>query len=156
MRIGGGLGVFKKLAAPKTDSKVNNNPFASNPFGLAFKGKLQGSDLFEKTTASDGVKNTILNRGKMAVSAAVSSLTQIKNTFREKMGPIIVFAQQTSEKIAKIADTVSNFKASDLKLSNLIRDEKYPNISKQAKKILQKHPEVSDLEGLWHASVAHA
>ena len=154
MKIGGSLGIFKKIGASKSENKVSNNPMATNPFGLSFKGKLQGSDLFTKSTNSDVAKHTILQRGKMAVSAAVSSLTQIKNTFTEKLGPVIVFAQETGHKISQIADKVSSFKASDLKISNLIKEDPYPRLSKQARKLVTKEPE--ELESMWQAAMARA
>ena len=153
MKISGGLGIFKKLSAPKSDNKVSNNPFSSNPFGLSFKGKIKGGDLFQKTVQhSDLQKNSILQKGKMAVSAAVGTLTHIKDTFKEKvMGPIIVFAKKTSEKVAKISDKVSNFKASDLRISNLIKPDPYPGLSSQAKKLVTL--EVDTLADMWLARV---
>lgn len=165
MRISGGLGVFKKIAASKTDKKIGNNPFASNPFGLSFKGKLQGSDLFESQKSGIkeralAFKGRIADKGRLVASATVGALTHIQSAFKARMdatfGPIIVFAQKTSEQISKITDTVSNFKASDLKISNLIREEKHPNLSKTAKRLLQRMPEVDDLAALWESKLAQA
>ncbi len=161
MKIGGSLGIFKKNAAPKSDNKVSNNPFSTNPFGLSFKGKNLEGDLFQKTESVGKFKATILEKGKMAVSAAVGSLTHIKNTFKEKadkaFGPIIVFAKKTSEKVSQIADSVNNFKASDLKISNLIKPDPYPNMSKQSRKLLDKYKDnVEGLGALLEASIAHA
>ena len=154
MRISGGLGIFKKAAASKTENKVSNNPMATNPFGLSFKGKVQNSDLFIKSGPTGNWKNTILKKGKMAVSAAVGSLVQIKNTFAQKIEPVLTLAKETGLKISQIADKVSSFKASDLKISNLVKPDPYPKLSKQARKLVTK--DISELETMWHASVAHA
>lgn len=155
MRISGGLGIFKKNAASKTDSNVSKNPFSTNPFGLSFKGKIHGGDLFEKATApSDLQKTSILEKGKMAVSAAVGSLTHIKDTFKEKvMGPIIVFAKKTSEKVTQIADTVSNFKPSELRISKLFKPDPspYSKLSPIAQMLVPL--EVEALRDMWLARI---
>jgi hypothetical protein len=151
MKINGGLGLFKKVTSSKAE-QANNNPFTSNPFGISFKGKTHSSDLF--VSSSPVAKHSVLEKGKMVVSAAVASLTEIKSTFKAKIKPVIDFAKQTGEKISKVATIVSNFKASDLKISNLIKEDPYPKLSKQAKKLVTKP--VDELETMWHASVAHA
>lgn len=153
MKIGGSLGIFKKIA-PKTDNKVSNNSFSTNPFGLSFKGKIQGGDLFQKAgQSSDALKNNISEKGKMVVSAVVGSLTHIQDTFKQTVdkafGPIIVFAQKTGEKIANITEKVSNFKASDLRISNLIKPDPYSDMSRTARKLVDLP--VSKLEDMWLA-----
>lgn len=163
MRIGGGLGIFKKIAATKTENTVSNNSFSTNPFGLSFKGKIHSGDLFQKAgQSSDALKNSISEKGKMVVSAVVGSLTHIQDTFKQTIdkafGPIIVFAKKTGTKIANITEKVSNFKASDLRISNLIKPDLYPkNISGTTKQLHEKYKNnVDGLEALWQSHLAQA
>ncbi|MDD3419974.1 MAG: hypothetical protein PHE78_05170 [Candidatus Gastranaerophilales bacterium] len=149
MKINGRLGLIKKITSQNTQqTQANSTPFTSNPFGISFKGKTHNGDLFVKSKA-DVLKQSIAQKGKMAASAVIGSLVEIKNTFKAKIQPVIDFAKQTKAQISKIADTVSNFKASDLKISNLIKDDPYPTLSKQAKKLVIKP--VDELESMWLA-----
>ena len=152
MRINGGLSLFKKITVSKENKKVSNSN-STNPFGLSFKGKAQTGDLFVKSP--DNFKNSIKDKGKMVVSAVVGSLVEIKNTFAQKFEPIITFAKETGQKISQIADKIGSFDASSLKISNLVKSNPYPGISKEAKKLISISPDdAAPLEAMWHAHLA--
>jgi hypothetical protein len=128
MKIGGGLGIIKRIAG---------NTFSSNPFGISFKGKVQTSDLFVKST-SEGTKSTILEKGKMAVSAAVASLVEIKNTLAQKFEPVITFAKQTAEHITNLANKIGDFKVESISLTAFKKEVKTPPLSRAAQKLVTK------------------
>lgn len=149
MKINGGLGIIKRITASKNDKKITNNTFSSNPFGIAFKGKIQTSDLFVKSS-SEGTKTTILQKGKMAVSAAVASLVEIKNTWAQKLEPVITFAKQTAEHITNLANKINDFKVENISLKAFKKETKTPNISRAAQKLLNEHKDdVHGLAALW-------
>lgn len=144
MKIGGGLGIIKKITSSKNEKKIASNPFSSNPFGISFKGKVQTSDLF---VSSEVKKTSILEKGKMAVSAAVASLTEIKNAWKEKIKPVLTFAKQTAEHITNLANKISDFKVENISLAAFKKETKAPPISRGAQKLVIKP--VSELEILW-------
>lgn len=149
MKINGGLGIIKRITASKNDKKIAKNTFASNPFGISFKGKIQTSDLFVKSS-SEGTKNTIIKKGKMAVSAAVASLVEIKNTLVQKFEPVITFAKQTADHITNLANKISDFKVENISLTAFKKETKAPTISRGAQKLLKQYKDdVNGLATLW-------
>ncbi len=152
MKISGGLGLIKRIVSSKNEKKIENNPFSSNPFGISFKGKVQTSDLFVNS-ASEGTRNTIVQKGKMAVSAAVASLVEIKNTLAQKFEPVITFAKQTAEHITNLANKINDFKVENISLTAFKKETAAPTLSRGAQKLITKP--VSELEILWK-SVATA
>lgn len=151
MKIGLGPSIFKRNTSSK-EQKVSNNPFSSNPFGLSFKGKIQGGDLFIKS--SEGLKINIVQKGKLAVSAAVASLVEIKNTFTQKFEPVVNFARQTKAQISKIADTINNFELDKFKISALIKENPHLGISREARELVSKP--VDELEKMWQEAAVIA
>lgn len=149
MKIGGGLGIIKKIVSSKNEKKIAHNTFSSNPFGISFKGKVQTSDLFTHSS-SEGTKTTIIQKGKMAVSAAVSSLVEIKNTLAQKFEPVVTFAKQTAEHITNLANKIGDFKVENVSLA-FKKETPAPTLSRGAQKLVTKP--VSELEILWKAAV---
>lgn len=152
IKISGTPAIFRKKVS-SNEKKVSNNPFLSNPFGLSFKGKVQSGDLFVKSS-SEGLKTSIMQKGKLAVSAAVASLVEIKNTFTQKLEPIVNFSKQTKAQIAKIADKVSNFELERFKISAFVKDAPHPKISKEARQLVTKP--VTELATMWETAVGIA
>lgn len=155
LKISNRLGVKKQSKASgnkkatETNSPFANNPFSSNPFGISFKGKVLSGDLFTKSSLSEK-SNTILAKSKLAVSAAVASLTEIKNTLAQKFEPVITFAKQTAEHITNLANKIGDFKVENISLTAAFKkDSKSPQISRGAQRLLNKP--VSELENLWKA-----
>ena len=150
MKISGGLGIFNKIKTSKNEQGIANNPFKSNPFGISFKRKVLTSDLFVKS--QEGTKNTIVQKGKMAASAVIASLVEIKNTLAQKFEPVINFAKQTAEHITNLTNKISDFKVENISLTAFRKETTPPPISRRAQKLLNEYKDnVNGLGTLWES-----
>lgn len=148
IRLDGGLNIIKRIAPSKGNNKVSENPFASNPFGISFKGKILKADIFE-ATAKPSIKETISQRGKMAASAIVGSLTDLKSAATQRLEqtfkPVVDFGRQVKAHANEIIDRVNKFDLTQFKVPNLNK-EKAPNLNIEVEKLKQKP--VTELEDM--------
>ena len=151
LKISGKLGIKKQLKASKNEKIIENgNPFSSNPFGISFKGKVLTGDLFTKSSLAER-STTILEKSKLAVSAAVASLVEIKNTWAQKLEPVINFVKQTNQHITTLAEKINAFKVENISLTTAFKKDKAPQLSRGAQKLVTKP--VSELIDLWEEAI---
>ncbi len=146
--ISSGLGIFRK-AAP-TQQQNENASFASNPFGISFKGKALSMDAFVSSTAENKLsfRESIQQRGKLFASAVVTNMTNFQNSMRQRFEPIISFGRKTRESISNIWQKMNSYELSMPALP-------FMNSDKAEVNRLMKLP-VSELEGKLNEAIASA
>lgn len=131
IRLEGGLGLIKRLAPSKVNNKAEN-PFASNPFGISFKGKILQADMFEQSV-KPSVKENILQKGKMVASAVVGSLTEFKSAATQKFEPVIEFGRKIKAHTSELINTIHKFDLTQFKVPTISKTK-----SEQASKEIEK------------------
>lgn len=140
LNINAGLGLIKRIAPSRENKLETSNPFASNPFGLSFKGKVLKADIFEPT-AKTGVKENIIQKGKIAASAVVGSLVDFKSAAAGKFKPVIDFGRKIKAHANEIADKINKFDLTQFRIPSLTKATEETSISKEVRVLMEKPKE---------------
>ena len=107
--ISSSLSIFKRATAVKTENSASS--FASNPFGISFKGKALSMDAFVSSTKEQtpSFKENIQQKGKLFASAVVTNMTNFKNSFTEKLQPVINFGKKAKENISNLWNKMNSY-----------------------------------------------
>lgn len=159
MKISGGLGIFKrnKTSENEQKEKIESNRFSSNPFGMTFKGVQLHGDVFQASSPSQGLQSRILKQGKMAVSAAMATLVEIKNIWARKLEPVISALKSINERTAHLTERLSKL-TPQIIVESLRQPAKVRNrgISRAAHRVLSKYGSVDNLAIAWQTHPAAA
>ncbi len=133
------LKAFEQFKAQRAQKRQESqNPNATNPFGLTFKGSMIKMDVFEsqaskvqKTEENNGFKENFQKAGKLAASAWVSTINRL-NSMKQSM---ISFGNRIKESTMNTWDKLNK---TEINFTGLFRD----SVSS-----LQKRP-VMELEAM--------
>lgn len=117
------LKAFEQFKAQRAQKRQEQqNPNATNPFGLTFKGSMIQMDVFEsqasrsqKTENNNGFKENFQKAGKLAASAWVSTINRL-NSMKQSM---ISFGNRMKE---NAIDTWDKLNKTEINFTGLFRD----------------------------------
>lgn len=151
IRLEGGLGLIKRIAPSKADKEIKSeNSFASNPFGISFKGKILQADMFEQTV-KPSIKENIAQKGKMVASAVVGSLTEFKSAAAQKFEPVMEFGRQIKSHTNEIINKINKFELTQFKVPAISRAKESTD-SREVEKLKLKP--TSELEEMLSEQIA--
>lgn len=142
---------FKIGNASSKQVEQSTNSFASNPFGVSFKGNVIQADVFEK--AAPKITNTIAEKGKLFASAIVGNVNNFNNSLKSRMNAIVSFGQKIKTNMVEMFDKAANTEISlDFEaFANTIRSKFFPDNQYKVKNLI-KMP-VSDLKNMLQAEL---
>ncbi len=142
----GKLSLHKAISPKKVEKAVdlNENKFATNPFGVSFKGNVIQADVFESVKKISPISK-INEKSKLFASAVVSGINNFNEAFKSRMNSVVSFGKKIT---TNVFDTLERIGKTEITFDmEGIKNKIFPDRQYSVKNLSSKT--VNELQDMW-------